>query len=718
MAADAIQKKISALRKRLKSLVVLQGVGAVLATAGACGIIMFLFDFLAPLPAIARLVLLCLAGCIAAIVLWRSLLAPLARRVSDDEVAIAAERKYPQLNDSLISSVQLARTGEEEGFFNSSELVAATISQTQEIVAPMRFSGVFSVSGLVKIWLLCALIIILITSFCAAEPGFARIFLERYFSPFSASEWPRYCQLEGVNIPRTIAKGDDLEVEIRSVGKRHPNTVTIYSKSRSQNYYDSALMLRYGVSSFKKVFENVNEPFSFHAEGGDARTPVYEVDVRVRPFLEEISLWFEYPQYTGMQNTPQESPLNGGTRSDIPAGSKVRFVATANNLLKRVQLKGITNLAGGNLFEGDKIEGGKTVRGEFVLTKSVTYFFELTDIDGFDNFTNHKPLMYYLRVRPDSPPRVKIVKPGINREMTANGTLPLEIEVSDDYGVKSACLKFYKMKESEQPTGQEQTLEFKDVKFEGQKEVKISYPFELEPLAAKVGDNIIYYVQATDYNTLSEEPGQSQKFKISIVTSEELQGAFRERILRIKEQLKRALNVQELTREDTNSVSEKVFRSKTYDKDAREALLKAELDQRSVTRDLGISTKDFEDVLEGIMANKLGKEFDYENLSTQKERLKTLAEKESPEIAQGINDLRKKTPEEGGLEPLFDSIYKKQATVIDTLRDIIKELDKWSTIHEIINDVRIVKDRQVKIKEGTEDAAKGTGKNPPPEEKK
>jgi hypothetical protein len=165
-------------------------------------------------------------------------------------------------------------------------------------------------------------------------------------------------------------------------------------------------------------------------------------------------------------------------------------------------------------------------------------------------------------------------------------------------------------------------------------------------------------------------------------------------------------------------VSEKVFRSKTYDKDAREALLKAELDQRSVTRDLGISTKDFEDVLEGIMANKLGKEFDYENLSTQKERLKTLAEKESPEIAQGINDLRKKTPEEGGLEPLFDSIYKKQATVIDTLRDIIKELDKWSTIHEIINDVRIVKDRQVKIKEGTEDAAKGTGKNPPPEEKK
>jgi hypothetical protein len=718
MASGVIQKKIKAVRTSLKSIFALQGIGTVVVTVGLCGVGMFLFDYLAPLPALARFVLLCLAFSVCAIVLWRSLLVPVFRRVVDDEVAIAVERKYPELNDRLISSVQFERTQEDEGFFNSPELVAATISETQEIVKPMRFSGVFSISGLVKIWLLCALIVVVIASFCAAEPGFVRIFLVRYLRPFSAPEWPRYCELEGVSIPKTIAKGDDLEVELRSVGRRHPGTVTIYSKARSQDYYDSALMLRYGVSSFKKVFENVNEPFKFYAVGGDARTPVYEIDVKVRPFVETILLWFEFPAYTGIQNTPKESPQKGGTRSDIPVGSKVKFVATANNVLKKAELKGVPNTSGDNIFEGEEIENGKTIRGEFILTKSITYFFELSDVDGFDNFTNHKPVTYYLRVRPDSPPRVKITKPGINKEMTSNATLPLEIEITDEYGIKSACLRYYKIKESEQPTAQEETLAFKDVKFEGQKEIKIAFPFELEPLAAKVGESIIYYVQATDFNTLSEEPGQSQKYKISIVTSEELQRAYLDRILRIMEQLRKIVNVQELTKEDLNTVSEKISLSKLYDKTIREALLKAELDQRAVTRDLGISTKDFEDVLEGITTNKLGTEFDYEHLGAQKDTLKLLAEKESPEIAQEINDLRKKSPEESGVEPLFDSIYKKQASLIKVLQDIIRELTKWSDYHDVVRQVTDGIEKQRRIKEGTESVLKGSSTPKPPEEKK
>jgi hypothetical protein len=717
MISDVIQKKIRTLRTSLKSFVAAQGIGAVIVTVGLCSIVMFLFDYLAPLPALARLVLLCLACSICALVLWRSLLVPFLRRVTDDAIAVAVELKYPQLNDRLISSIQLARTGENEGFFNSPELVGATIKETQEIVEPMRFSGVFSISNLVKTWLLCALIVVVIASFCAAEPESARIFLIRYFSPFSAPEWPRYCELEGVNIPKTIAKGDDLEVEIRSTGRRHPNTVTIYSKSSSQDYYDAALMLRYGVSSFKKVFENVNEPFKFYAVGGDARTPVYAIDVKVRPFIEEILLWFEFPSYTGMQNTPKESPVKGGTRSDVPVGSKVKFVATANNVLKRAQLKGITNLAGDNVFEGAELENGRTVRGEFVLMKSITYFFELTDVDGFDNFTNHKPVSYYLRVRPDSPPKVKIAKPGINKEMTSNATLPLEIEITDEYAIKSACLKYYKIKESEQPTAQEQTLAFKDVKFEGQKECKISYPFELEPLGAKVGESIIYYVQALDFNTFQEEPGQSQKFKISIVAPEELQRTYLERILRIKEQLGRIINVQELTMEDLNKVSEKIYQTKLYDKTVKEALLKGELDQRSITRDLGISTKDFEDVLEGITMNKLGGEFDYETLGAQKDRLKLLAEKESPEIAQEINDLRKKSSEESGVEGLFESIYKKQVSLKEVLEEIIKELGRWSDYHDVIREVTSQLEKEKGIRGDTKDVLEGSSSPKQPQQK-
>lgn len=98
--------------------------------------------------------------------------------------------------------------------------------------------------------------------------------------------------------------------------------------------------------------------------------------------------------------------------------------------------------------------------------------------------------------------------------------------------------------------------------------------------------------------------------------------------------------------------------------------------------------------------------------------MKLLAEKDSPEIAQDINDLRKKSPEESNPEPLFDSVYKRQVSLTGVLRDIIKELGRWSDYHVLVSDVTREIEKQKGIRQETKEVVEGSSGPKSPEEQK
>ncbi len=706
MIPEIVQARLRGLRGKLRALVTLEGLARILVVLGLLVVLTFLFDWATPLPGALRLILTVLCAGILAVTLWRSLLLPLAGRMTDDQVAIAAERRFPDLNDRLISTVQLARLGPDEGFFNSPELVEALIIETEQDAKHRHFGGVFSAGPVARFWLLAVMFIILVGGFAISKPAFASLYLKRYLTPFSAAQWPKYNKLKVVDLVRTVAKGDDVEIKVESVGKEHPSTVTISSMFESQSGWEDSLMLKYGTSSFKKTFENVNEAFWFEAKGGDARTGRYRVAVKIRPHIEDLRLWLKYPEYTGLTDTPRGEPvLTGNVR--VPAGTLVEFVATANNLLKTAKLTAgsdaIEPVDSKGTWQGEEIEEGKIFRGKFLAKKSGHYAFELVDTDGFDNFSHHKPVTYSLRVVDDRPPLVKIVKPARNNMMTPNAVLPLSLSIRDEYGIKDAALKFYKIRESEQvgePDEQELVFtdsEGKPIQVKGEREVEFDYDFNLEPLQAKIGDTVIYYGQSRDFSNLGQpQPGRSRKWKIAIVTADELRKAYHERLVRLKDRLKSIKRTQTRCMDDVSDVSGKVALAAAIDKDLQRELLNGELDQHKITRELESCVEELTAIIEGARANKLYKEDDYEMWSGLNARLGDLAQRVSPELAESIYKLRKEKPQ-GGYEREFDSIYKKQAGLVKELSDIIKELERMADFAEVIQMVRRLFDDETEI---------------------
>ena len=111
-----IRQKLSALRRRVRTALTVDGFGWVLGGLACCVALSFLLDRLFKLEVAARAVLL-VSGCgLLGFLINRFLLRPLAKRTPDDALAIAVEARYPELGDRMISALQLSRTEDPERY--------------------------------------------------------------------------------------------------------------------------------------------------------------------------------------------------------------------------------------------------------------------------------------------------------------------------------------------------------------------------------------------------------------------------------------------------------------------------------------------------------------------------------------------------------------------------------------------------------------------------
>ncbi len=171
------------------------------------------------------------------------------------------------------------------------------------------------------------------------------------------------------------------------------------------------------------------------------------------------------------------------------------------------------------------------------------------------------------------------------------------------------------------------------------------------------------------------------------MTAEELRRTYQDRLIRLRDRLKAVKRNQELIMDEISEISQKVALSDQMDKGMQRRTLNAELDQHKVTRELQGSTNEFTDIIDGMRANKLYDEQDYEMWGELNAVVASLAHDLSPKLAEDIYALRKEKPE-GGYEGAFDLIYKKQAELVAKLNIIIRAMERISDFNEVIRRFR------------------------------
>ncbi len=278
----------------------------------------------------------------------------------------------------------------------------------------------------------------LMVLFVVLRPAPFTSLVKRTFNPFVAREIATRTTLtltEPAGGDATVTAGDSMTVAVDVGGSVPPADGP--KRLRVQVWHADAaepddLPLEPGPGNDWRLTlpaSVIQNGFQYRVVGGDARTGDHRVTVRSRPLVIGFEARYESPAYTRIPVEVGREPKIEGYR-----GTKVTLTARTNRPLKRGTLK----------LDGKPDPIAATVDGEamrFELTLNDSDNYRLGFTSASDETSELTP-PYPVKVLTDQPPTLSVGKPAEDEvTLPANGTLTIDGEAADDFGLVSVTLK-------------------------------------------------------------------------------------------------------------------------------------------------------------------------------------------------------------------------------------------------------------------------------------
>ena len=474
--ADELLVLIGRIRRRWRLRVALQGLaivvglglGLVLAGAGLMSL-----TRLDPGAVTALRVLSWLAMAAATV---RFVVVPLARRVTDEQVALYVEEHDPSLQAALVSAVEQAHRSSGASPVLTERLTASALAGLVILdegrrveQGPLRRASTGVLAAALAGMLLVAL-----------GPSVLRQAGRLLFLPWSeaAAATPYAVLVEPGDA--TVPKGGDVEITARLRGFTADRVDLLFREGASSEWQRIALGAPDSTGAYAFRFFDVTERIEYTVEANGVRSPHHTLTVSDLPTVGRLVLELRYPGYTGL---PAERIEPGGDLV-VPKGTTVRYLVepTLPTVEGRVILEPGQPVP---LSPGaDSLLGG-TAR----ITTPGSYRIELRASNGA---WVPGSLSYRIDLLEDRGPSVRINEPGRDLQATAIEELFLEASATDDYGVAALDLVY------QVNGGPEQTVSLYRQARGPRREVAAGHTLFLEELALRPGDVIAYYARATD----------------------------------------------------------------------------------------------------------------------------------------------------------------------------------------------------------------------------
>lgn len=553
----AVRRVLDAVRGRIRAYVALQGAALVVVVLGIAFWVGLAIDrLLEPSPVVRKAGLLLLA--VAALyVAWRYILRRVMVPISDASAAALLERRFPALDEHLLTAVDVATRPDRASTFHP-RLVRKTRQSAVEAVANVRPEELFNRGPLWRAVGAAALVLLSIGIFALASREAFAFWLQRI--ALSEEPWPRRVRLEVVGFPmdefgrRTtkLAQDDDFELLVHAdtTGFEAPEEVEIrFRLADGRRGRDT--MIRVGDAAdasrehqlFRYQFKRVAGDMEFDVVGGDDRVRDLRLHVVERPELFAIELECIYPRY--LARLPRRLPVTGGMR--IPEGSRLVLHAGSTKPLTAVK---IHQLGRHNDKPPDAtLDFVKDPRNELqweygTLADDDVLLVSVTDIDGV---SSREPYRLSLAVVRDETPQVAVRLSGIGTAITPDATMPLVGKITDDYGVDRVWFEYQVdgltpttrplEVDGLSPTGQ---LPNAQPVFEklGQLDLRAtSESTGARTLELNPGQRFSLALKAADRFNLSDAPraGSSQQFVLDVVTASDLLALMERRELALRQ---------------------------------------------------------------------------------------------------------------------------------------------------------------------------------------
>jgi hypothetical protein len=657
--------------------------------AGAASVMVFLLlaasgqlalDYALRLPLDMRAALLGVIVLSACYLIYARIWVPLQFSYGPREMAKLVERRHPQLKSVLVSSVEFAagEIGSQES--NSPELAALVLDEACRDAQSVRFRSVLR-HGRARNALLTVIVVLgCCVSAFAAKPEFMSLWFERNVL-LGDAEWPKRTRLvlDASSRDLTGARGDDLEIRAHAVGEvpREVDVIFEYLSGKSGR----ETMVAVGERGFRYTFVRVQEAFRFRLVGGDDATDWYDATLAERPRVQEVTISVTPPGYTGVDSFT------------LPAGQRAVEVLKGAEVTLDVQLNKPAVRA--DLMSGqDLVATASGAGSSWSLTMSPdvtrTYHFALEDEIGLEN---KRPVRFSVRVLKDAAPRVRLKVPGVSDMITPQAILPLEVSVSDTYGIARAELVHQVVREGYEPESSElDGFKAGMTKFD----VRLHWP--AATVAPVAGDRVVLFATAADYDDVSG-PNESNSSAVSfrVVTGEELLSELARREHEYRQEFERVIEQQEELRSQLLSLVRRI-RGSDESLDLVSRANSLERRQRQITGQVNLIRQQFEQIMTEFEINGLDLSGVHERLAEGViEPLSQLAKRDLVDAADALRRISRSDDASTAATAADDL----QRAVLGRMRRILANMLKWEGYHEAVTMLRDIVRLQTELNRET-----------------
>ncbi|HWB12587.1 MAG TPA: hypothetical protein VG826_25400 [Pirellulales bacterium] len=547
--APGIQQLLDAVRRRIRRYVWLEGLTATVAVVGVAFWLALAADWLFEPARPVRHALLGLIALVAVASLGWLLLRRVLVRLSDHSMAILLERRFGNLQDSLVTAVELTGgrrpKSAEQGPFGQ-QMLAETCEEAWRRSRQVDVGAIFDRRPLVRAFVAAGAILLSIAAAAVASPDMLRFGMRR-LTTLTDEPWPRktHLRIEGFANPQreeVVARGMEFQIHVQAeaaVGLVVPQVVEVRSRD-DEGKRDRAMMVREGVAStgsnsyqdYRYTFGSILSGVTFDVVGGDARLRGLRIRVVESPSI-SLSLSCEYPAY--MKRAAAEIPVTGVM--PLPVGTRVTVRARATKDLRQAQIDYLSD--GSPQTRKISLDGAR----EFDFTvdhllADQTLSFSLVDTDGVGN---RAPIQLALTAVADEAPQVDVRLEGIGSAITPQARLPLVGHIDDDYGVQRVWL--------EHSIDEDDPNESPLAEAGGRSQVDISHQFEVAELGLKPGQKLLIGAKAADNRSppAAEEPNvaSGERFLLDVVSNDQLLALLETRELNLRQRFETI--IQEMT---------------------------------------------------------------------------------------------------------------------------------------------------------------------------
>ena len=502
-------------------------------------------DLLADLDIQTRSLLLFSIITLTAILTIWSLFSLITKWKNNETLALEIERKNKDFDSRLISSIQFAKRQAAFPENAPMSMIHNMILETKDASKKFNFLKIVNPKALTRATLIFFVIIITSGIWVYSEKDNIPILVKRALG--EQIEIPRDTTIiEEPNISK-VGIGDNIQMTFKVKSKKNSEL-----KANLNIEYNSGRNVKVSLERTEKepdtytgTIEDVPESFSFDAQIDDAKTKTLTVTAIERPTIKNISATQVYPEFT------KQSPTNHvpGDFTFFP-GSEVTINIESSKELDSGNLKflGLDNQMPLSVNEANKKEGVAKIK---IPSKSLSGFsVSLTDSNEMDSKNN---AIYKISLLTDLPPEIRITYPKRSEELvTRKATLLIKYEAIDRFGVNSINLK-YKREENEIVT-------IPLIKEESsKKQISDSYEWNLGSLKTGLseGDQIEYWLEASDQNISGLNISSSDKLSLKVVTPEEKRADLLGRTSDALGSVDEATNDQENLNKDLESIIRK-----------------------------------------------------------------------------------------------------------------------------------------------------------------